>query len=244
MCVLFIAFQHHPRHPLIVLANRDEFYDRPTAPAGRWDDHPQVTAGRDLVGGGTWLGIADGGRFAAVTNYRDPSRPAGSLSRGKLVADFLIGDVTPAEYIAGISENSHQYSGFNLIVGSANELFYFSNAGEEPPRKLEPGIYGLSNHLLNTPWPKVSRGLTEFSKLVEADEISSDAAFALLADETIALDEDLPDTGIGLDKERVLSPIFIRTPIYGTRSSTRVVSDPNGSLILEERTDNGRSSYI
>jgi uncharacterized protein with NRDE domain len=235
MCVLFIAYQHHPRHPLIVLANRDEFYDRPTAAAARWEDDPHVTAGRDLVGGGTWLGIADGGRFAAVTNYRDPSRPAGSLSRGKLVANFLIGESNPADYVNTVAADAGQYSGFNLIVGSANELFYFSNAADEPPRQLTPGIYGLSNHLLNTPWPKVSRGLADFTKLVEADYISSDAAFTLLADATIALDDELPDTGIGLDKERVLSPIFIRTPIYGTRSSTLVISDSDGDLELDER---------
>lgn len=236
MCVLFIALKHHPRYPLIVLANRDEFYDRPTAPAARWDDHPRVTAGRDLVGGGTWLGIADGGRFAAVTNYRDPSRPVGSISRGRLVADFLTGDADPGEYMKAVSENAGEYSGFNLIVGSANELFYFSNASEEPPKTLTAGVYGLSNHLLNTPWPKVSRGLAEFSRLTASDEISSDSAFALLSDETIALDEHLPDTGVGLDKERILSPIFIRTPIYGTRSSTIVLSSSDGEIELEERT--------
>lgn len=236
MCVLFIAYKHHPRYPLIVLANRDEFYDRPTAAAARWEDHPNVTAGRDLVGGGTWLGIADGGRFAAVTNYRDPSRPAGSISRGRLVADFLIGKSDPKAYLDKIATEPGTYSGFNLVVGSGEGLYYYSNAADEAPRKLDPGVYGLSNHLLNTPWPKVSRGLGEFSRLVENDEISPDAAFALLADETIALDEDLPDTGIGLDKERILSPIFIRTPIYGTRSSTVVTSNSEGELNLDERT--------
>lgn len=235
MCVLFIAYKHHPRYPLIVLANRDEFYNRPSAPAARWEDHPRVTAGRDLVGGGTWLGIADGGRFAAVTNYRDPSRPAGSISRGKLVADFLIGDAEPGEYMKSIAENANDYSGFNLIVGSADELFYFSNAANEQPRQLTPGVYGLSNHLLNTPWPKVSSGLAAFKRLIGSEDFSSEAGFELLADETLAADDDLPDTGIGLDRERILSPIFIRTPVYGTRSSTIVRSDSGGELKLEER---------
>ena len=235
MCVLFIAYHRHPKHPLIVLANRDEFYDRPTAPAGEWTDHPQVTAGRDLVGGGTWLGITKNGRFAAVTNYRDPGRPAGSISRGRLVADFLTGDTDPGSYLQGVVENANEYSGFNLIVASANELHYFSNASTEPPRQLTPGVYGLSNHLLNTPWPKVSNGLAAFEQLITGDPFSRPKGFELLADETLAADPDLPDTGVGIDKERILSPIFIRTPIYGTRSSTIVISDMEGGLELEER---------
>lgn len=234
MCVLFIAYRKHPRYPLIVLANRDEFYDRLTAPARRWSDHPQVTAGRDLLGGGTWLGIADGGRFAAVTNYRDPSRPAGSVSRGRLVADFLIGNAAPKIYLDEIASESATYSGFNLVVGSNEGLYYYSNAADEAPRKLDPGVYGLSNHLLNTPWPKVSNGLAAFGRLIANDDFSTTAAFGLLADETLAADDALPDTGIGIEKERVLSPIFIRTPIYGTRSSTVVVSN-HGELELDER---------
>lgn len=235
MCVLFIGYQRHPKHPLIVLANRDEFYARPTAPAYRWEDHPGVTAGRDLVGGGTWLGIADGGRFAAVTNYRDPARAAGSVSRGKLVADFLTGTERPRQFIDRVAADAGSYSGFNLIAGTVDGLYYFSNAVDSPPHRLQPGIYGLSNHLLNTPWPKVSRGLEAFTRLIASDEISAESAFALLADETIALDDELPDTGIGVERERVLSPIFIRTPVYGTRSSTVVISNVDGELKLEER---------
>ena len=235
MCVLFIAYKHHPRYPLIALANRDEFYDRPTAAAARWEDHPQVTAGRDLVGGGTWLGIADDGRFAAVTNYRDPSRPAGSVSRGHLVADFLIGKSDPKTYLDKIATEPESYSGFNLVVGSNEGLYYYSNAANEAPRKLESGVYGLSNHLLNTPWPKVSNGLAAFERLIANDEFSTREAFDLLADETLAADDALPDTGIGIEKERVLSPIFIRTPVYGTRSSTVVLSNSEGDLELDEK---------
>lgn len=235
MCVLFISYKKHPRYPLIVLANRDEFYDRPTAPADRWADHPQVTAGRDLVGGGTWLGIADGGRFAAVTNYRDPSRPAGSVSRGRLVADLLIGKCDPKTYLDKIATEPENYSGFNLVVGSNEGLYYYSNATNDDPRKLDPGVYGLSNHLLNTPWPKVSNGLAAFERLIANDKFSKSDAFDLLADERLAADDALPDTGIGIEKERVLSPIFIRTPIYGTRSSTVVVSNSEGDLELDER---------
>ena len=236
MCILFIAYRDHSRFPLIVLANRDEFYDRPTAPAARWADHPQITAGRDLVGGGTWLGVKDSGRFAAVTNYRDPSRLEGTVTRGRLVSDFLIGEIPAAEYIEMVATESARYSGFNLIVSDDDELLYFSNASGDKPRKLEPGVYGLSNHLLGTPWPKVSSGLAAFERLIESVEISKDAAFDLLADETLAADENLPDTGIGLEKERLLSSIFIRSPTYGTRSSTVVLIDSDGEVQLDERT--------
>lgn len=235
MCVLFIAFKSHPKHPLIVLANRDEFYDRPTAPAERWKDHPNVTAGRDLAGGGTWLGIADRGRFAAVTNYRDPSRPVGTISRGRLVSGFLTGNADPDDYMQRIAESAKEYSGFNLIVGTADELFYFSNAAAAAPQRLSPGVYGLSNHLLDTPWPKVSNGLAAFERLVSDDDFSKKSGFDLLTDDTLAADIDLPNTGVGIEKERILSPIFIRTSIYGTRSSTIVIANQGGHMELEER---------
>ena len=238
MCIIFLAYNNHPKHPLIVLANRDEFYNRPTAAAARWQDHPHVTAGRDLVAGGTWLGVTDGGKFAAVTNFRDPNSLTGSLSRGRLVADFLIGEDTAETHIDKVAENAHRYSGFNLLAGEIgkgrNELFYFSNRGEGA-KKLEPGIYGLSNHLLNTSWPKVSTGIRRFSAIVAQPQISKADCFALLADTTIADDSELPDTGIGLTRERVLSSIFIRTPGYGTRSSTVVLFDKNSEVEFEEK---------
>jgi uncharacterized protein with NRDE domain len=238
MCVIFIAHQRHPRHPLIVLANRDEFYNRPTAAPARWEDHPHVTAGRDLVAGGTWLGVTDGGRFAAVTNYRDPNAPPGPLSRGRLVADFLIGEDKAQTYMNRVAGNSDQYSGFNLLVGEiskgGNDLFYFSNRGDGI-RKLEPGVYGLSNHLLDTAWPKVSTGVERFIKIISKPQVSKSECFALLADANVAADVDLPDTGVGTDRERVLSPIFIRTPTYGTRSSTVVMFDNDSGFDFEER---------
>lgn len=236
MCILFIAYREHPRYPLIVLANRDEFYDRPTAPAARWEDHPQITAGRDMVGGGTWLGVTDSGRFAAVTNYRDPSRPEGSVTRGRLVSDFLIGEMTVEKYFERVAAESENYSGFNLVASDDQDLYYFSNASGDGPRKLDRGVYGLSNHLLDTPWPKVSSGLSAFRRWIDTDEISTAAGFELLGDETLAADENLPDTGIGLDKERLLSSIFIRSPVYGTRSSTVVRIDRDGRVELDERT--------
>ena len=238
MCVIFFAYDQHPKHPLIVLANRDEFYNRPTAAVARWEDHPNVTAGRDLVAGGTWLGVTDGGKFAAVTNFRDPNSLTGSLSRGRLVADFLTGDDTAETHVDTVAENAHRYAGFNLLAGEINsdrsELFYFSNRGDGV-KKLEPGIYGLSNHLLNTAWPKVSTGIRRFTEIVEQPEISKGDCFALLADGTIAEDADLPDTGVGIDRERVLSSIFIRTPGYGTRSSTVVLFNKDSGFEFDEK---------
>jgi uncharacterized protein with NRDE domain len=228
MCVIFIANRSHPKYPFVALANRDEYYDRPTLAAAPWADEPTIFAGRDLVARGTWLGVADGGRFASVTNYRDPNGPVGDRSRGHMVSDFLRSNENAAEYINTITARADHYSGFNLIVGTFtktdSELWYFSNHGGEP-QKLGPGIYGLSNHLLSSTWPKVTRGLKAFSALITDEEIDPAACFELLSDETVAIDEELPDTGVGIERERILSPIFIKTPVYGTRSSSVVTLD-------------------
>lgn len=238
MCVIFAAYKQHRKYPLILLANRDEFYDRPTASAAHWEDDLRIYAGRDQVAGGTWIGISTEGRFAAVTNYRDPRAAPGERSRGALVADHLSSEGSTESYLEGVAANASRYSGFNLLAGrmtkKVNELFYFSNRGDGI-KKLGSGIYGLSNHLLNTAWPKVSNGLAHFSDLVKQDEIRLDECFDLLDDKTLAADEELPDTGIGIDKERLLSPIFIRTPVYGTRSSTVVLYSNEAGLTLDER---------
>ena len=237
MCVIYFAYETHPDHPLILLANRDEFYDRPTAAAAYWEDYPEIYAGRDLVAGGTWLGITRGGRIAAVTNYRDPSAPKGNRSRGDLVADFLKSDEAPAKYLSGVEQRALQYSGFNLIAGDlgtdSGGMFYFSNRGNGI-RRLEPGIYGLSNHLLDTPWPKVARGKGRFQELLTSP-VDIETMFELLRDESLADDADLPDTGIGYEKEKALSAIFIKTPIYGTRCSNVVTFDRSGAGKLLER---------
>jgi uncharacterized protein with NRDE domain len=238
MCVIYFAFDIHRDHPLVLLANRDEFYDRPTSAADYWEDHPDVFAGRDLVAGGTWLGITKGGRVAAVTNYREPGVPKGELSRGALVADFLKGSMKPEEYLSTVEERRHYYSGFNLIVGEftgqGREMFYFSNRGDGV-RRLEPGVYGLSNHLLDTPWPKVRSGTERFSQFVNLPDLETEAFFDLLADASLADDAELPDTGIGYEKEKALSAIFIKTPVYGTRCSNVVTFDLRYSGKLEER---------
>lgn len=238
MCTIIFAFQKHPEYPLILLANRDEFYQRPTAAADYWEDAPQVLAGRDLVHGGTWLGTTSQGRFAAVTNYRQPGAPRGRLSRGNLVGDFLKGDVAVGDYLKSIRENRGDYSGFNLLAGrigtEEQALGYYSNRGGEI-RFLEPGVYGLSNHLLDTPWQKVLRGKAGLEEALKKGRLEEHMLFKILADRTPAADKDLPDTGIGYEKEKILSPIFIETPIYGTRSSTIVLIDKKGESTFREK---------
>jgi uncharacterized protein with NRDE domain len=238
MCVIYFAYNFHPDHPLVLIANRDEFYDRPTLAAAYWEDHPEIFAGRDLVGGGTWLGITRSGRVAAVTNYREPGAPRGSISRGDLVAEFLKATEKPENYLADVVERQYDYSGFNLLVGEFGRertgLFYFSNRGNGI-QKIDAGVYGLSNRLLDTAWPKVRGGKARFRELVNSGSLETDPLFELLADESLAADAELPDTGIGYEREKALSAIFIKTPIYGTRTSTVVTFDNASQGKLEER---------
>jgi uncharacterized protein with NRDE domain len=245
MCLILFAWQTHPDHPLIVAANRDEFFARPAAPLAAWLDHPQVIAGRDLSAGGTWLGLSRANntfRFAGLTNYRDPAQnPKGQPSRGALVADFLTGSESPQTYLDRIEKTAEQCLGFNLLTGhinasnpQASELWWSSNISLER-RPLAPGIYGLSNHLLDSPWPKVSAGKTALRQAIQAlpDER---ALHALLRAETIYPDADLPATGIPLDWERALSAAFIRTPTYGTRASTLIQVSAGNTAIIDEQT--------
>jgi uncharacterized protein with NRDE domain len=237
MCILLVAPRQHPTYPLIVAANRDEFYDRPTRAAAFWPDAPAVLAGRDLLGGGTWLGITRHGRFAALTNFRDPElhhsrRP----SRGQLVSDFLLGDEEPDAYLAKVAECADQYNGFSVIVGRTDALFCYSNR-TPAVQALTPGVYGLSNHLLDTPWPKVTRAKRAIGALLsDTHDLAPDALFAILADRTIAADDALPVTGVGLEWERMLSPLFVSATEYGTRSSTVLLIDNRGEVTFVERT--------
>ena len=237
MCLILFAYKSHPRYRLVLLANRDEFYDRATAPLQFWQDHPDVLAGRDLEKEGTWLGITRGGRLAAITNYRDPlSIKADAPSRGHLVADFLLGRETPAHYMHRVRLRANQYNGFNLIVGDTTGLFYFSNRDPDI-RSLAPGIYGLSNHLLDTPWPKVREGKNRLATMLQSPtEPTSELFFDLLQHREIPPDDHLPHTGVDFAWERVLSPIFITSPTYGTRSSSVLLIDTKGRLRLWERT--------
>ena len=238
MCLILIAYRRHPRYPLLVAANRDEFHDRPTAPLAFWDDLPQIIAGRDLKEGGTWMGIDRTGRFAAITNYRDPSRASPNApSRGHLVSNFLRSAEPARVYLDRLAPKARAYNGFNLVLGDAEGLFYYSNCDSGEFRALVPGLYGLSNHLLDTPWPKLERGRRALRQLLDRQpDPTPDELLELLADRTLAPDSDLPRTGVPLEWERWLSPIFIDAPGYGTRSSTALRVDAGGRAWLVETT--------
>ncbi len=236
MCLFFCAFDIHPVYRIIIAANRDEFYDRPSRPVSFWPEAPGLLAGKDLQGGGTWLGITRSGRFAATTNYRDPrSHRNEAPSRGLLLTDYLLGSDTPVDYLEKVRRKSVQYNGFNLIVGSTRELYYYSNRNGQVV-SLAQGLYGLSNHLLDTSWPKVAQGKKAFGDIVSRKgEPDPEAFFGVLSDRTIMEDCLLPDTGIGLEWERILSARFITSPVYGTRSATLLFVDRQDRVVFLER---------
>jgi len=236
MCLIFVAIDAHPDYRLVIAANRDEFYDRPSAPAAFWPEAPELLAGKDLRGGGTWLGITRTGRIAALTNYRHPdSKSADAPSRGRLVSDFLLGRDAPVSYLEKISADADRYNGFNILVGQNTELYHYSNRASGI-RKLDPGIHGLSNHLLDTPWPKVEKGTQALKIALSGKNLLPEDLFHLLMDRTVPPDEVLPDTGVGLEMERMLSPVFISSPDYGTRSSTVILLDRKGKVTFMERS--------
>ncbi|AGK53417.1 NRDE family protein [Bacillus sp. 1NLA3E] len=221
MCLILFAYRVHPKYKLIIAANRDEFYERPTAPAHFWEDHPQILAGRDLKQMGTWMGVTKEGSFAALTNYRDPKELTdGKRSRGELVGDFLKNSLHPKTYMEKVANHRDLYPGYNLLAGDAKDLYYYSNIGNELKR-IDSGIYGVSNHLLNTEWPKVKRGKEGLEKIVKGNRNDlEEQLFTILQNANPAPDDALPKTGVSLEWERVLSPMFIKSDGYGTRSST------------------------
>jgi len=227
----------HTDYWLILAANRDEFYDRPSALLDYWAEHPDVLAGRDLKSNGTWLGVTTTGRIGAVTNYRDPtSHMQDAPSRGILVGGYLTGNSSPRPYLDAVSKIGHTYNGFNLIVGDGSSLYYYSNRATGI-RSLKPGLYGISNHLLDTPWPKVELGKGQLrAQLLGKENIETEKSWKILADGSPASDEKLPDTGVGLQWERMLSPVFITSQNYGTRSSTIVLIEKSGQTTMMERT--------
>ncbi|PKN38768.1 MAG: hypothetical protein CVU62_00785 [Deltaproteobacteria bacterium HGW-Deltaproteobacteria-2] len=240
MCLILFAYKVHPSYRLILAANRDEFYERPSLPADFWEDQHNVLAGRDLKEGGTWLGITKEGKFAAITNYRDPSAfKSNAPSRGRLVSRYLIGKQNAAGYLEDVSSQADKYNGFNLLIGDDNDLFVFSSNGEK--QKLNPGIYGLSNHNLNTPWPKVSRGKRLLKSTLDQKRSElKKTLFTVLADRHIPPDSKLPSTGVGLEWERILSSMFITSPDYGTRSSTILLIGKNRRVRFVEKVFDGQ----
>ncbi len=237
MCTILFAYDAHPRWWLILAANRDEFYERPTRDAGFWEDDRNILAGRDLKGNGTWMGVTRTGRFAAVTNFRDPgSVVANAPSRGALVTNLLKDTRPPLEGLRELSTRGNQFNGFNLIAGDGKTLSYYSNRGGAP-EELGPGLYGVSNRLLDTPWPKVQKGKKGLSDLISGSgEVETEEILALLSDRERPDDNLLPDTGVGLEWERLLSSIFINGEIYGTRSSYLLLMGRDGELRFTERS--------
>jgi len=236
LCLILFAYDCHPRYHLILAANRDEFYARPSLPACFWDDNPTILGGRDLQEGGTWLGITTTGYFAALTNYRDPStyKPQ-APSRGHLVRNYLETSVHPKTYIEQLPDGGRNYNGFNLLLGTRESLFYYSNR-EEILHPVSHGVHGLSNNLLDVPWPKVAKGKEALALAVQNKDIDVEEIFSILIDREQPNDECLPKTGVSLEKERMLAPAFIISPNYGTRSTTLLLIDRNLKVQFWERT--------
>jgi uncharacterized protein with NRDE domain len=235
MCLILLSFRAHRHFPLVVAANRDEHFARPAASAGFWADHPGVYAGRDLEQGGTWMGIHTNSRFAAVTNYRQ-GRPGGAAprSRGALVRDFLVGEIAAPDYLDAI--DGSQFNPYSLIVGDLDGLYFQSNRGSGVTC-IAPGVHGLSNHLLNTPWPKVTAGIAALDSTRNFDDPDAigNVMFALLAERVPAQESELPDTGIDRQRERELSPPFILGSHYGTRTSTLLLVHASGEVFVHEK---------
>ena len=238
MCIAYLAIGAHPDWPLFIAANRDEFHSRPTTVAAPWPNYPDLLAGIDNVAGGTWLGITRQGKFGLLTNYRDMAYDAQAVSRGALVADYLQGHETPQAYAELVAAQGNRYNGFNLIVGDLTQAFYVGNRhGDGHAVGLAPGRYVLSNHLLNTAWPKTQR-LKERLDHYPLENIpkSVNPIFDILKDQTVAQDDALPSTGLSLERERLLSSPFIISPEYGTRCSTVVAINAAGRGFFSEIT--------
>ncbi len=250
MCLILIAERADPRYRLVLAANRDEFLDRPTAEASFWPDAPKVLGGRDLEKGGTWLGTTVDGRWAAVTNFREGERPDQTApSRGLLTRDYLVGRADARAYAASLVGRAERFPGFNLLVGDERAAFYVTN---RPllVQCVEPGIHGLSNHLLDATWPKVRSGRARMAEsLGGGDQTIVARLFALLSDREQAPEVDLPSTGVPPEWERRLSASFIVADGYGTRASTVILVRADGSIRFEERSfgpggiETGRRSF-
>ncbi len=235
MCLLSFCWKQHPRYKLVLIANRDEFYARPTKEMYYWEDHPSVLAGRDLEAGGTWMGTNQKGFFTALTNFRDPQNiKKEAPSRGQLTADFLINSPDPRAYLEELKIRAAEYNGFNLLVGTADELYYYSNYAPEI-QALRPGLYGLSNHLLDTPWYKVEKLKAAFKEAIQVDDPAHEELLSILHNPTVAPDEQIQQTGLSQDQERMLSSLFIKSKSYGTHSSSILKIDYQNRVWVHER---------
>lgn len=237
MCLIVFAHRVHPQYPLLLAANRDEFHARPTAPAAFWEDPPGLLAGRDLQAGGTWMGITRSGRFAAVTNFRDPARTGPApRSRGELPLAWLDGEAADiSTLLHQLAARGDEYAGFNLLLGDSAGLWYYSNAEATGPRRLQPGIYGLSNAALDTPWPKVRLGKARMAALADGP-VDHDALLHTIQDRQLARPEELHPLGLKEDMDQLLSAQFIRAGRYGTRASTTLLWSSGGRVSWRERS--------
>lgn len=236
MCLLVFAWNLHPRYRLIFAGNRDEFYDRPAAPLAWWDDRRDILGGRDLQAGGTWLAVSRRRRFGVVTNFRDMQRPLpGAPSRGSLITNYLVGDSDSPAFMKELAATADEYGGFNLLLADDEAMVYASNRSSEFSSAVPTGIHGLSNHLLDTPWPKLALTRRRFERLIAPKEPSLPDLFEMLSDRTPAPDDQLPDTGVGPEWERLLSSPFIVSERYGTRCSTVLRIGRDGRVEIRER---------
>ena len=243
MCLLVVAWQAHPRYPLVVAANRDEFHERPTAPMAKWPPPNDILAGRDLRANGTWLALDRQRRFGVVTNFRDLQRPQPQApSRGGLIPRYLSEGASPAAFFGALEADAPAYAGFNLLLADRDSLWYGCNRSDGTPaesgfaRALPPGVYGLSNQFLDTPWPKLRRVRREFEAWLARATGSTEELFAMLEDRALVqTDEELPRTGLSREWERILSAPFVLHPDYGTRCSTVLLLERSGAFVLIER---------
>ncbi|MDG2273834.1 MAG: NRDE family protein [Halioglobus sp.] len=239
MCLLIFAHRVSPDYPLLVAANRDEFHDRPTATSDFWADYPELLAGKDLLQGGTWMGITRGGCFAAVTNYRDPSRTdEAPRSRGEIPLRYLTGSQSPQDFLTDLAAMAQEYAGFNVLVSDRNSLWHYTNGDKNDPQRLAPGIYGLSNASLDTPWPKVMLGKSKLLALLKTGAISHNTLADVVSSQRVADRDALQAQCLEGPMESVLSPQFIVTDGYGTRSSTTLWLDAHAQANWLEQSFN------
>jgi len=242
MCLIVFGFDVHPEYKLILAGNRDEFYQRPAIKAQFWDDKPNILGGRDSQAGGTWLAINRDGRFAAITNYRDiPRHDPDAKSRGHIITDYLTGTLNPVDYLHHLHFNREVYNGYNLITGDMNSIAHYSNY-EKKVNVISPGVYGISNALMNTPWFKVDKAKNNFDRLLKTGSVDDESLFSILTDSERAAMSDLPQTGLEPEMEHAVSSVFIKTPDYGSRCSTLLYLKRDGTVRFVERSYDPQTS--
>ena len=244
MCLIGLAWKVHAKYKLIMVANRDELYNRPTQPAHFWKDHPNVLAGKDLQAGGTWLGVEKKGNFTVITNYKDiKNHKRNALSRGFLTLNYLVSRLNPFNYLQEIESSLKMYNGCNLLLGNKEDLYYCSNI-VKCTFPIKAGIYGLSNHFLNTPWYKVKKVKKKLKIHIQDNRLENEDLFEMMYDKTFAPNRrSSEDTPINEDPRKLLSAMFIHSLDYGTVNTTILKIDYKNRVFFEERNYNSHSKY-